>query len=128
MLLIRASSTSEGCQFRCGNAEASFTTCCPVPLAISSALPDLIAVFFTNSTIGLAFLIADGALRRPSPSEFKEAGCLRKILTIYHVGTMEKNERNCNLQRRRSLSIFKKMVCCSPYIVVPHERLELPTH
>ena len=62
----RSGSRSLGCQVRCGVSFAKWTTCCPVPLPISSTKPRSGSACFSTSAIGPLLRSADGLTRRPS--------------------------------------------------------------
>ena len=67
ILARRSAAISVGCQVSPGNARAKTSTCCPVPLAISSARPSAGAWARSNAVIGPALRNADGAESRASP-------------------------------------------------------------
>ena len=75
-------SHSLGCQVRCGITRPKWTTCCPVPLPISSTSPSRGSTSLRMPEMGSLLRSADGLAKR-SPT--RPAGVARRIVFTHAI-------------------------------------------
>src|SRR3989344_7224396 len=72
---------SVGCQISCGNCAAKYAACCPVPLPISSTVPERGKTSFSTAKIGSLLRSQDGKdCFKDYSSSFRIPQSLRELL------------------------------------------------